>query len=75
MKKHLLILQSWEDILWPEIFEILEKRATGAGVEIQLIDAIKSLNEKQMVVAYNFESVRYEVGDKFGFIKAIVEFA
>ncbi|GAA0319329.1 UTP--glucose-1-phosphate uridylyltransferase GalU [Bacillus carboniphilus] len=62
-------------ILRPEIFEILEKQTPGAGGEIQLTDAIKSLNEKQMVVAYNFDGVRHDVGDKFGFIKAQVEFA
>lgn len=62
-------------ILRPEIFEILEKQTPGAGGEIQLTDAIKSLNEKQMVVAYNFDGVRYDVGDKFGFIRAQVEFA
>ncbi|WP_243356698.1 UTP--glucose-1-phosphate uridylyltransferase GalU [Bacillus litorisediminis] len=62
-------------ILRPEIFEILENQTPGAGGEIQLTDAIKSLNEKQMVVAYNFEGVRHDVGDKFGFIRAQIEFA
>ncbi|WP_243293026.1 UTP--glucose-1-phosphate uridylyltransferase GalU [Bacillus sp. FJAT-47783] len=62
-------------ILRPEIFEILETQAPGAGGEIQLTDAIKQLNEKQMVVAYEFEGERHDVGDKFGFIKATVEFA
>jgi UTP--glucose-1-phosphate uridylyltransferase len=62
-------------ILRPEIFEILEKQTPGAGGEIQLTDAINSLNDKQMVVAYNFEGVRHDVGDKFGFIKAQIEFA
>ncbi|WP_223701109.1 UTP--glucose-1-phosphate uridylyltransferase GalU [Sutcliffiella deserti] len=62
-------------ILRPEIFEILDNQTPGAGGEIQLTDAIKQLNEKQMVVAYEFGGVRYDVGDKFGFIKAQVEFA
>ncbi|HWO77453.1 MAG TPA: UTP--glucose-1-phosphate uridylyltransferase GalU [Bacillus sp. (in: firmicutes)] len=62
-------------ILRPEIFEILENQTPGAGGEIQLTDAIKSLNEKQMVVAYNFEGVRHDVGDKFGFIRAQIDFA
>lgn len=62
-------------VLRPEIFEILDTQTPGAGGEIQLTDAIKRLNEKQMVVAYNFEGTRYDVGDKFGFIKAQVEFA
>ncbi|MBX9954133.1 UTP--glucose-1-phosphate uridylyltransferase GalU [Peribacillus simplex] len=62
-------------ILRPEIFEILENQTPGAGGEIQLTDAIKSLNEGQMVCAYKFEGIRYDVGDKFGFVKAQIEFA
>jgi UTP--glucose-1-phosphate uridylyltransferase len=62
-------------ILRPEIFEILETQAPGAGGEIQLTDAIKELNDKQMVVAYEFSGVRHDVGDKFGFIKAQLDFA
>jgi UTP--glucose-1-phosphate uridylyltransferase len=62
-------------ILRPEIFSILENLTPGAGGEIQLTDAIKKLNELQMVVGYEFEGERYDVGDKFGFIKATVEFA
>ncbi|WP_404459800.1 UTP--glucose-1-phosphate uridylyltransferase GalU [Sutcliffiella horikoshii] len=62
-------------ILRPEIFDILETQAPGAGGEIQLTDAIKELNEKQMVVAYEFNGVRHDVGDKFGFIKAQLDFA
>ncbi|WP_226675651.1 UTP--glucose-1-phosphate uridylyltransferase GalU [Rossellomorea aquimaris] len=62
-------------VLRPEIFEILEKQTPGAGNEIQLTDAIKKLNELQMVVGYEFEGVRHDVGDKFGFIRATLEFA
>lgn len=62
-------------ILTPEIFDILENQAPGAGGEIQLTDAIKKLNDQRNVLAYNFEGVRYDVGDKFGFIKATLDFA
>ncbi|WP_061808966.1 UTP--glucose-1-phosphate uridylyltransferase GalU [Rossellomorea vietnamensis] len=62
-------------VLRPEIFEILEKQTPGAGNEIQLTDAIKKLNELQMVVGYEFDGVRHDVGDKFGFIRATLEFA
>lgn len=62
-------------ILRPEIFSILENLAPGAGGEIQLTDAIKKLNELQMVVGCEFEGQRHDVGDKFGFIKATLEFA
>ncbi|MCM2604250.1 UTP--glucose-1-phosphate uridylyltransferase GalU [Rossellomorea marisflavi] len=62
-------------ILRPEIFDILENIKPGAGGEIQLTDAIKKLNELQMVVGYEFEGDRHDVGDKFGFIKATLDFA
>ncbi|MGM0923281.1 MAG: UTP--glucose-1-phosphate uridylyltransferase GalU [Bacillota bacterium] len=62
-------------ILRPEIFEILANLEPGAGGEIQLTDAIKKLNELQMVIGCEFVGERYDVGDKFGFIKATLEFA
>ncbi|MBN8193792.1 UTP--glucose-1-phosphate uridylyltransferase GalU [Bacillus sp. NTK074B] len=62
-------------VLRPEIFDILENQAPGAGGEIQLTDGIKKLNELQMVVGYEFDGVRHDVGDKFGFIRATLEFA
>ena len=62
-------------VLTPEIFELLETQGAGAGGEIQLTDAIKRLMETQAVYAYDFEGHRYDVGDKFGFIQATVDFA
>ncbi|KEF38867.1 UDP-glucose pyrophosphorylase [Schinkia azotoformans MEV2011] len=62
-------------ILRPEIFYVLDHVKPGAGGEIQLTDAIKLLNEQQIVVAYNFEGTRHDVGDKLGFIRATIEFA
>jgi UTP--glucose-1-phosphate uridylyltransferase len=62
-------------ILRPEIFEVLENLPSGAGGEIQLTDAIKRLNEQQMVVGCEFKGERHDVGDKFGFVRATVEFA
>lgn len=62
-------------ILRPEIMMFLEAQQVGAGGEIQLTDAIQKLNEIQRVFAYNFEGKRYDVGEKFGFVKTTVEFA
>ncbi|WP_096190294.1 UTP--glucose-1-phosphate uridylyltransferase GalU [Evansella halocellulosilytica] len=62
-------------VLRPEIFNILETLPPGSGNEIQLTDAIKELNQSQVVLAYNFAGIRYDVGDKLGFIKATVDFA
>jgi len=62
-------------VLTPEIFAILERQEAGAGGEIQLTDAIQSLNEQRPVLACQFEGVRYDVGDKLGYITTTIEFA
>lgn len=62
-------------ILNPVIFDILEQQKPGAGDEIQLTDAIAKLSYFENVYAYNFEGVRYDVGEKLGFIKTTIEFA
>jgi UTP--glucose-1-phosphate uridylyltransferase len=62
-------------ILTPEIFMFLNEQETGAGGEIQLTDAIQRLNQIQRVFAFDFEGRRYDVGEKFGFVKTTIEFA
>ncbi|NHM29254.1 UTP--glucose-1-phosphate uridylyltransferase GalU [Neobacillus terrae] len=62
-------------ILSPKIFGILGLQEPGAGGEIQLTDAIATLNEYEAVYAYDFEGTRYDVGEKMGFIKTTLEFA
>jgi UTP--glucose-1-phosphate uridylyltransferase len=62
-------------ILNPKIFEILSRQEPGAGGEIQLTDAIAELNKYEAVYAYDFEGIRYDVGEKMGFIKTTIEFA
>jgi UTP--glucose-1-phosphate uridylyltransferase len=62
-------------ILSPKIFDILSKQKPGAGGEIQLTDAIAALNHYEAVYAYDFEGIRYDVGEKMGFIQTSIEFA
>ncbi|MDR0199072.1 MAG: UTP--glucose-1-phosphate uridylyltransferase GalU [Streptococcaceae bacterium] len=61
-------------LLTPEIFGVLEKQTPGAGNEIQLTDAIETLNKTQRVFAREFTGNRYDVGDKFGFVKTTIEY-
>ena len=61
-------------LLTPEIFDILEKQEPGAGGEVQLTDAIDTLNLTQRVFAKQFKGERFDVGDKFGFMKTSIEF-
>lgn len=62
-------------ILNPEIMDILADLPPGRGGEIQLTDALAELSKIQPVLAYNFEGRRYDVGDKFGFVRATIEYA
>lgn len=61
-------------LLTPEIFNILENQKPGAGNEIQLTDAIETLNKTQRVFAREFTGRRYDVGDKFGFVETTIEY-
>lgn len=62
-------------IITPRIFEFLENAQPGKGGEIQLTDALRKLVKVEPVYAYNFIGQRYDVGNKMGYLKAMVEFA
>lgn len=62
-------------ILTPDIFEAIEKTKPGAGGEIQITDAMRSLLKKRPFYAVRFEGTRHDAGDKLGFLIATVEFA
>ncbi len=51
------------------------KKLKPRNNEIYLTDVLDELAAKGELLASNFEGVRYDVGDKFGFIKANVEYA
>ena len=57
------------------IFSVLEKTAPGAGGEIQLTDALKVMAAREPMYGYAFQGRRYDVGDKLGYLQAMVEFA
>ncbi|MBO0453581.1 MULTISPECIES: UTP--glucose-1-phosphate uridylyltransferase GalU [Enterococcus] len=61
-------------LLTPEIFDVLANQKPGAGNEIQLTDAIDTLNKTQRVFAQEFSGKRYDVGDKFGFMTTSIEY-
>jgi UTP--glucose-1-phosphate uridylyltransferase len=62
-------------ILPPSIFPALQATKPGAGGEIQLTDAIRSLIGKERVIGYQFKGTRYDCGTKLGFQMANVAFA
>lgn len=62
-------------LLTPKIFDYLEKTEPGKGGEIQLTDAIVAMmKDGEKVLVYNFEGKRYDIGNKFGLLKANIEF-
>ncbi|MGO4937560.1 UTP--glucose-1-phosphate uridylyltransferase GalU [Fundicoccus sp. Sow4_H7] len=61
-------------LLTPEIFNILETQAPGAGNEIQLTDAIDTLNLTQRVFAKRFDGKRYDIGNKLGFMEMSIDY-
>lgn len=58
-----------------EIFDVLHTLKPGAGGEIQLADAIDQLASQGKVAAIANPSQRYDCGDKFGYLNAIVDVA
>jgi len=62
-------------VLTPEIFSCIESIEPGSGGEIQLTDAMKYMLKTKPIYGLKFEGKRYDAGDKFGFLKATVEFA
>lgn len=60
-------------ILPPEIFDILEETPLGAGNELQLTDAMKTLAQTQGVIAVDYEGKRFDMGNKFGILEANID--
>jgi UTP--glucose-1-phosphate uridylyltransferase len=64
-------------ILQPEVFDLLETQAAGAGGEIQLTDSMLQLMERpdQDFFAVRFDGEIHDCGSKIGFLMANVAYA
>jgi UTP--glucose-1-phosphate uridylyltransferase len=63
-------------LLPPEIFPALRETAPGAGGEIQLTDAMRSLCRSGTPVhGVVFRGRRYDTGDRLDYVKAVVQLA
>jgi len=62
-------------VLTPDIFDHLERTGPGRGGEVQLTDALAAMAKDQKAHAVRFEGTRYDIGDKFGFLKTNIEHA
>jgi UTP--glucose-1-phosphate uridylyltransferase len=62
-------------VLRPEIFPILQNLPSGKGGEIQLTDGLAQLLRERKIYGCEFTGDRYDIGDKFGFVRATVAYA
>ncbi|ULL15494.1 UTP--glucose-1-phosphate uridylyltransferase [Paenibacillus sp. H1-7] len=60
-------------ILKPSIFPILERIDRGSGNEYQLTDALREAGKQEKLLALQLDADRYDIGDKLGYMKAIME--
>jgi UTP--glucose-1-phosphate uridylyltransferase len=60
-------------ILQPSIFQLLRQIERGAGNEYQLTDALRLTCPHGGLMALELKGERYDIGDKFGYMKAIIE--
>jgi UTP--glucose-1-phosphate uridylyltransferase len=75
---HLALDPSWavmgRYILDPDVFSLLESLPPGAGGEIQLTDALDRLARAGRLVGVIYEGERFDMGDKLGYIKAVIDY-
>jgi UTP--glucose-1-phosphate uridylyltransferase len=57
-------------VLTPDVFDLLARVKPGAGGEIQLTDALLGLSTRRRLYGYEFEGLRYDLGDRVGFLTA-----
>lgn len=61
-------------VLTPEIFKYIEKTPPAKNGEVYLPTAIEIMSSDMSVYAYEFEGIRYDIGDKLGYVKANIEY-
>ncbi len=62
-------------VLTPNIFGALKRTPFGKGGELQLTDALMVLRKDEAIYAKDIEGRRFDTGNKFGYLEAIVNFA
>ncbi|WP_087544467.1 UTP--glucose-1-phosphate uridylyltransferase GalU [Acinetobacter sp. WCHA29] len=61
-------------ILPAKIMQLLQDTPKGAGNEIQLTDAIASLQRSETVEAYRMKGQTFDCGSKLGYLKAVLHY-
>jgi UTP--glucose-1-phosphate uridylyltransferase len=58
-----------------DIFNCIKQTKPGINNELQIADSMKILMQTQDVYAYGFQGKKYDIGDKLGYIQAIIDFS
>lgn len=58
----------------PKIFDIIENLKPGANGEYQFTDALDIIARSEGALAYVVDGTRYDMGDRFGYLKANIEY-
>ncbi len=61
-------------VITPDVFDVIRHTKPAANGEVYLTDAINTMAKTVGVYAYDFEGVRYDTGDKLGYIQANIEY-
>ncbi len=70
-----LIVGGMRYVFTKEIWKFLEKQAAGKDNEIWVADAANSLAKKEKFLAYEYEGIYFDTGDKAALLKAALHFA
>ena len=62
-------------VITPDIFDAIERTSLSRDGEIYLTDAISTVAVEKGAVACIFEGRRYDIGNKQGYLEAVVDFA
>jgi UTP--glucose-1-phosphate uridylyltransferase len=62
-------------LLTPDIYSAIERTPAGKNSEVQLTDALALLARERPVYASTFRGTRYDIGDRYLWLKTNLEFA
>ena len=62
-------------VFTPEIYDAMRQTTPGVNDELQIADSLNILTRTQKIYACAFQGKRYDVGDKLGYVQAIIDFA
>jgi len=62
-------------VLTPDIYDAIDRTAPGANGEVQLTDALQLLAREKAVYAATFRGTRYDIGDRYLWLRTNLLFA